>query len=518
MVAKSICLIAAALTATAGVRESAEKTLGLIEKTGAEWKVPCASCHHQGLGLMALDAARRHGLRVDEPAAQAHVERTIKPLLQSVDGILPMPIDAIAVGYTMAAASTAGIAPNLVTSVAARKFVNAQLPDGHWIAADARPPMSSSDFTATALALKAISTYLPVDPSEPLAQGRQWLATATPKSTEDRAFQLLGLVWAGAPIADRRHAAARLLATQRKDGGWAQEDGMESDAYATGQALYALRQAHACVAWGAPFQRGLRYLLDTQQPDGSWLVKSRLHSPAPISPPFFDAGFPHGRDQFLSFAGSAWAFLALTEALPTVANPVRPEPPAGAEPKDARPWMHTALFGSLESFDALADASMLPYVLPDVAKTARLLERGAKPGDRELAIAVSYRGSARVVRLLMAHGAKPTPNTLLSAVVAGDRETVRLILDAGIGACRHPELEDSPLAAAVLSNNADLIPLLVEHGADLNDRNRDGMTPLMSAALFHRTDAVRVLLELGADPNLTDKFGYTAQRHAEDIR
>jgi hypothetical protein len=515
---KALCLVAAAVAATAGVRESAEKTLALVEKTAVEWKIPCASCHHQGLGLLALDAARLRGFRVDEPAAQAMVARTIAPLLQSVDGALDMTVDPFAFGYTMAAASTAGIQPNLVTSLAALKFANAQLPDGRWAGNDARPPMSSSDFTATALAIKALWVYLPTNPSEHVARARRWLASATPKSTEDRAFQLLGLLWSGAPIGERRYAAARLLATQNRDGGWSQEDGMESDAYATGQALYALRQAHACVAWAAPFQRGIRFLLDTQQPDGSWLVKTRLRSPAPISPPFFDAGFPHGRDQFASLAGSAWAFMALLETLPKVAEPVRPEPPAGVGPRDAKPWTETALFGPIADFEKIADPAMLPYVVHDLAKTRLLLDRGAKPDERILGIAATWRGSAPIVRLLMDHGAKPTGDVLRMAAMGGDPETVRALLESGADARKNPEEGESPVAVAVGSNNVEVLRLLIDHGADVNQKNRDGMTPLISAALQHRTQVVRALLDLGADPDVVDKFGYTALRHTEDIR
>ena len=66
----------------------------------------------------------------------------------------------------------------------------------------------------------------------------------------------------------------------------------------------------------AAYQRGLRFLLKTQEPDGSWRIKSRLHPPAPVSPPYFDAGFPYQHDQFISIMGTSWAVTAMLQALP----------------------------------------------------------------------------------------------------------------------------------------------------------------------------------------------------------
>ena len=84
---------------------------------------------------------------------------------------------------------------------------------------------------------------------------------------------------------------------------------MQSSVYATGKALYALQIA-GIPASDAAYSRGAQYLLKTQQEDGSWHVKTR----AMALQPYFDAGFPHGFDQWISAAGSAWATLALLPA------------------------------------------------------------------------------------------------------------------------------------------------------------------------------------------------------------
>jgi hypothetical protein len=89
---------------------------------------------------------------------------------------------------------------------------------------------------------------------------------------------------------------------------------LRSDAYATGTALVALHEAGGLPASDPVYHRGVRYLLAGQKADGTWLVHSR-------SKPFqtyFESGFPHGKDQFISLAASAWATTALALVLPPV--------------------------------------------------------------------------------------------------------------------------------------------------------------------------------------------------------
>ena len=85
---------------------------------------------------------------------------------------------------------------------------------------------------------------------------------------------------------------------------------MASDAYATGEALYALRVSGMPPA-SAVYQRGVTYLLRTQLDDGTWFVRSRAFG----FQPYFESGFPHGIDQFISASATAWAAIALAHAL-----------------------------------------------------------------------------------------------------------------------------------------------------------------------------------------------------------
>jgi hypothetical protein len=85
---------------------------------------------------------------------------------------------------------------------------------------------------------------------------------------------------------------------------------MGSDAYATGQALYALKAGDVSTQSEA-YRRGAAYLLRTQLDDGTWLVRSRGFG----FQPYFETGFPHSRDQFISAAATSWAVMALAYAL-----------------------------------------------------------------------------------------------------------------------------------------------------------------------------------------------------------
>ncbi len=94
---------------------------------------------------------------------------------------------------------------------------------------------------------------------------------------------------------------------QRKDGGWAQLATLESDAYGTGQAMFALATAGNLAVTHPAFSRGVQFLLKTQLEDASWFVQSRS---VPVQP-YFESGFPHGRSQYISCAATAWAAMAL---------------------------------------------------------------------------------------------------------------------------------------------------------------------------------------------------------------
>ena len=85
---------------------------------------------------------------------------------------------------------------------------------------------------------------------------------------------------------------------------------METDAYATGLALWALHEGGVSTK-SAAYQSGLRYLLGTQAADGTWHVKTRA---LPVQP-YFESGYPYAHDQWISAAAAAYSTMAIAAAV-----------------------------------------------------------------------------------------------------------------------------------------------------------------------------------------------------------
>jgi len=303
----------------ASVRAAIERSLPLLQKADVTFfrKAGCVSCHNNSLTATVVAAAREKKLPVDEALAQ-HQLRTIATYLdgwrdRALQGI-GIPGDADTVSYILLGMAAERQRPDPATDAMAHLLKRQQVPDGRWRILAHRPPIESSDIQVTAASMRALQVYAPaaLRPAYQQAVRRavDWLVTQTPVTTEEHAFRLLGLAWGGADRALMQQAAKALVAGQRADGGWAQTALLESDAYATGQALVALAQSGAVRVTAPPFTRGVQFLLRTQYADGSWFVRTRA---IPLQP-HFESDFPYGRDQFISAAGTNWAARALLVA------------------------------------------------------------------------------------------------------------------------------------------------------------------------------------------------------------
>jgi len=124
-------------------------------------------------------------------------------------------------------------------------------------------------------------------------------------------MQLLGLKWANMNPAARETRKKELIALQKPDGGWSQTLYLASDAYATGQVLYALREIGVPTTDDA-VRKGVEFLIKTQREDGTWYVPSR----AMKIQPYFQSGFPYDHDQWISSAATAWAAIGLAVSAP----------------------------------------------------------------------------------------------------------------------------------------------------------------------------------------------------------
>ncbi len=309
------------------VKAAVEKALRRLETGSANYITnrQCFSCHHQTSAILPFVSARKRGLAVDPEQLRRQVEFTLdtfRPKLEQVAKGQGVGGSNTTAAYALFTLETAGHPADAVTDALVKFLLARQRGDGSWPAVTKRPPSEGSSFTNAALALRVLKTYGPAGESDEtkdllarrdkaLARGREWLLANQPADTEDKAFHLRALVNAGAELARIEAARDLLLREQKDDGSWAQLPDKPGDAYATGHVLMALRAAGLAVSHPA-YQKGAKYLLQTQREDGAWVVETRSR---PVQT-FFDNGDPGGKSQFISFASTGWATLALLELLP----------------------------------------------------------------------------------------------------------------------------------------------------------------------------------------------------------
>ena len=539
------------------VRTAVTRALPILQRSASEFvaKRACVSCHHNILPILTLHLAQNRGFTIDRKVLGAVEEKSFRELrnpnalddaVQAANLSDPTPNES----YLLMAAQTAGLEADLVTAIYARRLAGWQR-DGHWVTSDFRPPHSSSLFTATATAVRAVRLYMPeelrAERDTSLRSARQWLFATRPGSTEDAAFRLMGLVWAEAPPNEIGAAQNDLLAFQKAAEGWPQLPSYQPDAYSTGEALFALHEAGIPIT-DAAWRKGLQFLISTQARDGTWRVRTRMISPAEVSPKYFPTGFPYGKDEFLSYAGSCWAVMALLSALPETESrdggktqeefsASRVLPPSRNSP-EIPSWARTTLFGTPRQLAALLDAGLDPnsrtrnettllmMAAPDAEKVRLLIARGAdakaraRSGCDALTIAASYRGTFAAIQGLLDAGAevqapseiRVRKSPLVFASMTGDLENVKLLLAHGADPRANTSLSD-----AVTFGYPDVVRTLILSGADASLTESSGINLLHWVAIINRPAVIPVLVEARVPINATDDFGYTPLMYAATI-
>jgi hypothetical protein len=299
-------------------RAAVNRGLAFLQKDAVDWRRQrnCATCHHGAMTVWAMSEAKTHGYTVSATSLKEIAAWTIDGRLKGPD----KPRDARP-GYNMvntAALYLAVMARTLprqdslpageVQRIAGH-LLRHQESDGSWawsIAPPANrfPPVFESDEVATTLGLIALRAgNEDSDQAEARRKAAVWLAgRPISDSTQAQAFRIL---LSAETKARTKAAVERLLARQNQDGGWGQLPGLASDAYATGQVLYAVNMAGVSRD-RAELQRGIRFLTSNQRPDGSWPMTPRAQSgqkPASLTSP-------------IVHFGSSWAVIGLARSVP----------------------------------------------------------------------------------------------------------------------------------------------------------------------------------------------------------
>jgi ankyrin repeat protein len=312
------------------IRSAIQDSIPLLQRADANFvtNTGCVSCHNNSMTAMTVGLARKRGFRIDETTASAQVKANVEALEKLRDRlhqgfVLPVGdnFSENILSYMLFGLNAEGYKSDINTDAAAMDILMRQQADGEWPLqkADTRPPLCLGYVGNTAMAMRALQLYAPKTDADAYRKAVQlaasWLAQAQSYSNDDRGWRLAGLAWAGASKAAKQKAMRELLATQKADGSWSDLPTMASTAYATGKSLVALQVGGLPVTDPA-YKRGIQWLLNNQQQDGSWYVKTRALG----FQPWFDSGFPHSHDQWISAAGTNWAAMALTLALPESKN------------------------------------------------------------------------------------------------------------------------------------------------------------------------------------------------------
>lgn len=283
-------------------REAAQRGLEWLQQSALNWSTggrnECFGCHIHAQALMGQAVALEQGYRVSMPAMQALADFMRKK--QTPEGTLGSNhvwTSAVfaAMGFAHAAeASGRTNDPELFKAV--DYVLKIQAKDGGIPVEMSDPPVVQGAFMMTGNALVAFkwAAAHSRDPKYRQAAERAyaWIVANEPATTQDLVFKIVAVNHYGTQ-AQKSAAwplAEALAAQQTADGGWKEIPAMQgSNAFATGQVLYALKQAGVSVR-SEMFRRGVDYLLKTQVREpttahGSWkAINTQSQHPADIAP------------------------------------------------------------------------------------------------------------------------------------------------------------------------------------------------------------------------------------------
>ncbi len=279
----------------------------------------CFTCHNQAIPVFALTAATQRGFDIDKENLRRQLKHTWNHLEKGTEAYRNgkgQGGQVMTAGYAMWTLEISDWKSDEVTTAVTHYLVEYQKGKGHWISSSNRLPSAGSSFTATYVALRALSHYGTDEQSDDIKRRREdaakWVRETEPQDTEDRVFRLRTLLLVGCEDSLIRSSISELLEKQQVGGGWSQSDDREPDAYATGTVLAALQDVGGFSIDHQAILAGCRYLINSQLEDGTWHVVTHAK---PIQT-YYESGFPHDEDQFISIAATGWATLALAQALP----------------------------------------------------------------------------------------------------------------------------------------------------------------------------------------------------------
>ena len=310
----------------ADVRSVIDRGLTFLAKDNLAWKESkkCYECHHAPFTIWALNEAKNRGYVVDDKVlaeltswvvGEDYLARLIPKRTEQKEIVLHEAPLLLALG--LEAGDTKATQDGLKQMLAS--VVHDQGQDGSWKRVNEARPILSSPDTLTTLALLALSAPNAPDLGEEgkaaKQKGLQWLqAASSDDELQPAAFRLILWCRLGRPPAEWEPLAQQLQKAQNDDGGWGQLKQAKSDAFATGQTLYALAEAGA-KSDDAAVRKAQSFLAKSQGKDGAWTMTSRA---------IMGNGKVATKFEPITHASSAWAVMGLVRSAPAEIKPVEP--------------------------------------------------------------------------------------------------------------------------------------------------------------------------------------------------
>ena len=290
----------------AGVRSTIAKAVPYLKASGVKWmkKRDCVSCHQITSMLWSLNAAAKVGIKVDdgkltewsdwsrEKMADLENDPKKKP---PVDNMIQLLLGRGGSDHAKYPESEFAEFP---------RWIMAQRTNGFWKAGGQLPrqkrPGRETDEVTTMWTILALTPYAR-DESHAIdfQAARSWLTKGKPGiSTE---------WWAVRALTElngklRTKHKEKLLSLQNEDGGWGFIAGQNSDALATGMALYALSKLQV-PSESRSIRRARSHLAGSQRINGSWEVPSTKKANKEESNPISN------------YWGTGWAVIGLAASL-----------------------------------------------------------------------------------------------------------------------------------------------------------------------------------------------------------
>jgi hypothetical protein len=298
-----------------------EPGLTFLQADDTRWRAikgNCASCHQGAMSVVAYSEAKKRGFSVDETLLSDILVSTKTRFVPEYEAVPPVQngseIPSLAMPLlTLALDTRPGVLTADELARMARYIINRQQPDGGWPLQPRNPsPVFDSRETFTTWLYLGLEPALLTDKDQPAAvrksreKARAWLDSRPPAdTTQYAALRLLMNVRAKASPGEQERTVELLLRRQNPDGGWSQAPEFASDAYATGQALYALSLA-GVKSSRKEIRRAVEFLVAAQRQDGSWEMIPRATPEREASKNLVP----------ITYFGAAWATIGLVRSLP----------------------------------------------------------------------------------------------------------------------------------------------------------------------------------------------------------